>query len=68
MSFYYRLPTVEKCLDKSLKVQPPMHMEPLQAHLVSNSVNSMDEENETSVIEDEVQQEEGDMLENNIQD
>ena len=45
-----------------------MHMEPLQAHLVSNSVNSMDEENETSVIEYEVQQEEGDMLENNIQD
>ena len=45
-----------------------MHMEPLQAHLVSNSANSMDEENETSVIEDEVQQEEGDMLENNIQD
>ena len=43
-----------------------MHMEPLQAHRVSNSVNSMDEKNETNVIEDEVQQEEGDMVENKI--
>ena len=41
------------------KVQPPMPMEPAQAPPLSNSVNQMDKENETNVIEDEVQQEEG---------
>ena len=44
-----------------------MPMKPMQARPVSNSVDPMDEENETNVIEDEVQQE-GDKLEYNIQD
>ena len=43
-------------------------MEPAQAPPVLNSVDPIDEENETNVIEDEVQQEEGDLLEDNIQD
>ena len=47
---------------KEHKVQPPMPMKPMQAPPVSNSVDPMDEENETNVIEDEVQQEEGDKL------
>ena len=41
------------------KVQPPMPMEPAQAPPLSNSVDEMDKENETNVIEDEVQQEQG---------
>ena len=35
-----------------------MPMEPAQAPPLSNSVNQMDKENETNVIEDEVQQQE----------
>ena len=53
---------------KEYKCQPLMPMEPMQAPPISNSDNPMDEENETNVIEDEVQQEEGDILEDNIQD
>ena len=45
-----------------------MPMKPAQTPPVSNSVDPMDRENETNVIEDEVQQEEGYMIEDNIQD
>ena len=38
---------------KEYKVQPLMPIEPVQAPPVSNPVDSMDEENETNVIEDE---------------
>ena len=44
-----------------------MPMEPAQAPPFSSSVDPMDEKNETNVIEDEIQQE-GDMLEDKIQD
>ena len=50
---------------KEYKVQPPIAMEPAQAPPVSNSVDPMDEANETNVIEDEFQQ--GGILEDNIQ-
>ena len=53
---------------KEYKVQPSIPMEPAQAPPVSNFVDPMDEENKPNVIEDEVQQEEGDMLEDNIRD
>ena len=43
-------------------------MKPAQTTPVSNSVDPMDRENETNVIEDKVQQEEGYMIEDNIQD
>ena len=43
-------------------------MEPAQAPIISNSTDPIDEEDETNVIEDEVQQEERDTLEDNIQD
>ena len=43
-------------------------MEPAQAPPVSNSIDPIDEEDETNAIEDEVQQKEGDTLEDNIQD
>ena len=38
---------------KEYKVQPLMPIKPVQAPPVSNPVDSMDEENETNVIEDE---------------
>ena len=53
---------------KEYKVQLPMPMKPAQAPPISNYVDPMDEESETNVIEDEVQQEEGDMFEGNKQD
>ena len=37
---------------KEYNVQPPMPMEPAQAPPISNSVDPMDEENETNVTED----------------
>ena len=41
---------------KEYQVRPPMTIEPAHTSLIWNSVGPMDEENETTVIEDDVQQ------------